>query len=116
MPESGGEREFWTGAAIWTRWQLAQPWAIAVRPELYYDPNGTLTGARQFITAVTTTVEYKLLYAWTTTLFRLEYRFDHSSGPQGGFYAGGQIAPGVIGLTSSQNLLFFSILWSFDSR
>jgi len=106
---------FWTGGAIWTRWQLASPWAVAVRPELYYDPDGALTGARQFIKAITTTLEYKLLYGWTTTLFRLEYRFDHSTGPQGGFYTRGEVAPGIIGLTPSQNLLFFSALWSFDS-
>lgn len=116
IPESGGEQEFWTGGAIWTRWQFAQPWAVAVRPELYYDPNGILTGARQFIKAVTTTLEYKWAYAWTTTIFRLEYRFDNSTGPQGGFYARGQVTPGVIGLTPSQNLLFLSALWSFDSR
>jgi len=116
IPQAGGQQVFWTGGAIWTRWQLARPWAIAIRPELYYDPDGTLTGAKQFIKAVTTTLEYKLYYAWTTTIFRLEYRFDNSTGPQGGFYTGGQVAPGVIGLAPSQNLLFFSALWSFDSR
>ncbi|BFU94588.1 MAG: conserved protein of unknown function [Nitrospira sp.] len=116
IPEAGEEQELWTGGAIWTRWQMARLWAVAVRPELYYDPNGILTGAKQFIKAVTTTLEYKWEYAWTTTIFRLEYRFDNSTGPQGGFYTGGQIAPGVIGLTPSQNLLFFSALWSFDSR
>jgi len=115
IPEAGDRRVFWTGGAIWTRWQLASPWAVAVRPELYYDPDGALTGARQFIKAITTTLEYKLLYGWTTTLFRLEYRFDHSTGPQGGFYTRGEVAPGIIGLTPSQNLLFFSALWSFDS-
>ena len=76
---------------------------------------GTLTGARQFIKAVTTTLEYKLRYRWTTSIFRLEYRFNHSTGPQGGFYTDTQVAPGVIGLTPSQHLLFFSALWSFDS-
>jgi len=116
IPEAGGRQAFWTGGAIWGHWQLARPWAVAVRPELYYDPDGTLTGAKQFIKAVTTTLEYRWYYAWTTTIFRLEYRFDNSTGPQGGFYTGGQIAPGVIGLTPSQNLLFFSALWSFDSR
>jgi hypothetical protein len=82
---------------------------------LYYDAGGTMTGARQFIQGVTTTLDYNLRYAWTRTLFRLEYRFNNSTGPQGGFYKGGEVAPGVIGLTPSQNLLFFSILWSFDS-
>lgn len=104
------------GSAIFSQWRFSKAWAIGVRPELYYDPDGTMTGARQFIKGVTTTLDYKWLYGWTTTLFRLEYRFNNSTGPQGGFYTGGQVAPGVIGLTPSQNLLFFSILWSFDSR
>lgn len=116
IPQAGGERTFWTGSAIHSQWRFTKAWAIAVRPEVYYDPDGTLTGAKQLIKAVTTTVEYRLLYAWTTTLFRLEYRFDHSTGSQGGFFTGGEVAPGVIGLTPSQNLLLFSILWSFDSR
>jgi hypothetical protein len=115
IPQAGGRRVFWTGGAIWARWQLAEPWAVALRPELYYDPDGTMTGARQFIKGVTTTLEYKLLYSWTTTLFRLEYRLNNSTGAQGGFYTGSQTASGAIGLTPSQNLLFFSILWSFDS-
>jgi len=115
IPEAGGEQTFWTGSAILTQWRFAKQWAVAVRPELYYDPEGTMTGARQFIKGVTTTLEYKLRYAWTTTRFLLEYRFNNSTGPQGGFYTDTQVAPGVIGLTPSQNLLFFSALWTFDS-
>jgi hypothetical protein len=74
-----------------------------------------MTGARQFIKGVTTTLDYKVRYAWTTTLFRLEYRFNNSTGSQGGFYTGGPTTSGTVGLTPSQNLLFFSILWRFDS-
>src|SRR5262245_35539709 len=60
IPEAGGQRVFWTGSAIYTHWQFTPVWALAVRPELYYDPDGTMTGARQFIKAITTTLEYKL--------------------------------------------------------
>lgn len=116
IPQSGGQQEFWTAGAILSQWRFAEAWAVAVRPELYYDPDGTMTGARQFIKGITTTLEYKLRYAWTTTRFLLEYRFNNSTGPQGGFYTGGPTASGAIGLTPSQNLLFFSVLWSFDSR
>lgn len=115
ISEAGGERTFWTGGAILTQWRFAKQWAVAVRPELYYDPEGTMTGARQFIKGVTTTLEYNLRYAWTTTRFLLEYRFNNSTGPQGGFFKDGQTPSGTIGLTPSQNLLFFSILWLFDS-
>lgn len=116
IPQAGGQRSFWTGSAIFSQWRFTKDWAVGLRPELYYDPDGTMTGARQFIKGVTTTLDYKMRYAWTSTLFRLEYRFNNSTGPQEGFYTGGQNASGVIGLTPSQNLLFFSILWSFDPR
>jgi hypothetical protein len=115
IPQAGGQRSFWTGSALFSQWRFMKDWAVGLRPELYYDPDGTMTGARQFIKGVTATLDYKVRYAWTTTLFRLEYRFNNSTGPQGGFYTGGQNASGMIGLTPSQNLLFFSILWSFDS-
>ena len=115
IPSAGDQRQYWTGSAIFTQWRFAKAWAVAVRPELYYDPYGTMTGARQFIKGVTTTLEYKLQYAWMMTKFRLEYRFNNSTGPQGGFYTDSQTSSGAIGLTPSQNLLFFSILWSFDS-
>ena len=112
IPQAGDQQQFWMGSALLSQWRFVKAWAVAVRPELYYDPDGTMTGAKQFIKGVTTTLEYKLEYAWTTTRFRLEYRFNNSTGPQGGFFTGG---PGAIGLTPSQHLLFFAILWSFDS-
>jgi hypothetical protein len=115
IPSAGGQRVYWTGSAIYTQWRLTKTWALAVRPELYYDPDGTMTGAKQFIKAITTTAEYRLPYMWTNTICRLEYRFDNSTGPQGGFFKGGEVSPGVIPLTPSQNLLFFSVLWTFDS-
>jgi hypothetical protein len=64
---------------------------------------------------MTTTLEYKFPYLWTNTIARLEYRYDDSRGPGGGFYKGGQIAPGVIGLTPAQHLLIFALIWTFDS-
>jgi len=74
-----------------------------------------MTGARQFIKAITTTLEYKLPIAATITRFRLEYRYDDSTGPQGGFFKDGEISPGVIGLTRDQQLLIAAILWTYDS-
>ena len=115
IPETGGHQVFWTGSALYTHWQLTNTWALAVRPELYYDPNGTMTGARQFIKAVTTTAEYKVPIAATITRFRLEYRYDDSTGSQGGFFRNGEIGPGVIGLVQAQHLLIAAILWSYDS-
>ena len=53
-----------------------------------------MTGASQFIKAITTTLEYKLPIAATITRLRMEYRYDDSTGSQGGFFKGGEVAPG----------------------
>jgi len=111
----GDPRTFWMGGALFTRWNVSGPWSVAVRPEVYWDRNGRLTGNEQFIKAVTSTVEYRLPLAQTTSLFRLEYRFDESTGAQGGFFKRGDVSPGVPGLTASQHLLMLSIILAFDS-
>lgn len=107
----GNPRLIYMGAALHTRWQIGKPWYVALRPELYSDPNGLMTGVDQFIWAVTATAEYRLPYEWINSIFRLEYRHDNSTGSGGGFFKGRQNT-----LTSSQNLLIFSVIWTFDSR
>lgn len=108
---SGNSRSIFMGAALHTRWHITKPWFVALRPELYSDPNGLITGFDQFIWAVTATVEYKLPYEWTNSIFRLEYRHDNSTGSGGGFFKGGQNT-----LTPSQNLVIFSVILTFDSH
>ena len=104
-------QHFWTGAALFTRWQIQGPWALAVRPELYWDPNGTLTGSIQFIRALTATVEYAIVADGWKTQLRAEYRYDNSTGQQGGFYgAGGTDGP----LVSGQSTILLAVLISFD--
>jgi hypothetical protein len=111
----GDPRAFVMGGALFTRWNVSGPWSLAVRPEFYWDRNGRWTGNEQFVKAVTSTVEYRLPLAQTTSLFRLEYRFDESTGAQGGFFKRGDVSPGVPGLTASQHLLMLSIILAFDS-
>jgi hypothetical protein len=113
---SGSPRTFWMGGALYVWWHIAGPWAAAVRPEFYWDRNARLTGAEQFIKAITTTLEYKLSIASTIARLRLEYRYDDSTGQQGGFFTGGEVSPGVPDLTQSQHLLIAALLWSYDSR
>ena len=88
---------------------------MALRPEVYWDPNGLMTGSQQLIRAVTTTGEYKFPYQWTNMIARLEYRYDESTGSGGGFFKGNEIAPGVIGLTPAQHMVIFALIWSIDS-
>jgi hypothetical protein len=115
IPEAGGYQSFWTGSAIYTHWQFTKAWALAIRPELYYDPDGTMTGASQFIKAITTTLEYKVPIGATVTRWRLEYRYDDSTGSQGGFFRDGDTSSGVPALVQAQHLLIAAILWNYDS-
>jgi hypothetical protein len=108
-------RTFWTGAALFTRWDLSGPWSLSLRPEWFWDPNGRMTESRQLIWAVTTTLEYQRHIGRQLWLTRLEYRYDDSTGKDGGFFRDGDTAPGMPRLARSQHLILFSLLWAFDS-
>jgi Putative beta-barrel porin-2, OmpL-like. bbp2 len=111
----GNPRAFYMGAAFPMRWHIGGPWSVALRPEVYWDRNGLMTGSEQLIKAVTTTAEYKLPYKWTNMICRLEYRYDESRGQGGGFFKGNEVAPGVIGLTPAQHMVIFGLIWTLDS-
>ncbi|HJT20323.1 MAG TPA: outer membrane beta-barrel protein [Nitrospira sp.] len=115
MAAPGNPRVFYMGTAWPMRWHILGPWSAALRPELYWDRSGLMTGHEQFIKAVTTTAEYKVPYKWINMIARLEYRYDESRGPQGGFFKGNDIAPGVVGLTPAQHMLIFGLIWTMDS-
>ncbi|MGQ0810928.1 MAG: outer membrane beta-barrel protein [Nitrospiraceae bacterium] len=111
----GSPRAFVMGGNVAARWRIAGPWSAALRPEFYWDRNGRWTGNEQFVKAMTTTLEYAAPYGWTNTRLRLEYRWDESTGANGGFFKRGDIQPGVPGLTASQHLVLLGLLWTFDS-
>jgi len=115
LNQVGNPRTFVMAGVLQGRWHIAGPWSVALRPEFYWDRNGRWTGNQQFVKAITTTVEYKFPYMWTNTVVRLEYRYDDSTGAQGGFFTRNQVSPGVIGLTPGQQMLLLGILWTFDS-
>ena len=111
----GNPRAFWTAAQLPVHWAVGERWSVTVRPEFYWDPDGRLTGFKQLVKAVTTTLEYRIPYRWTNTLLRLEYRYDDSRGKGGGFFKDGEVQPGVAGLTPRQHLLVFGLIWTLDS-
>ena len=113
--QAGHPRLFWTSSVFIVRYHVGGPWSVAFRPELYWDRNGRMTGAEQRLTAMTSTLEYRIAIGRQTGLLRLEYRFDRSTGAQSGFYTGGDSAAGVAGLTPNQNLVILGLLWAFDS-
>lgn len=113
--QPGEPRTFVMGTNLVARWHVSGPWAVALRPELYWDRNGRWTGNEQFVKAMTTTLEYAVPFGWTHSRARLEHRWDESTGAGGGFFKRGDVTPGVPGLTASQHLLIMAFLWSFDS-
>jgi Putative beta-barrel porin-2, OmpL-like. bbp2 len=112
---SGRPRAWWNAAQLPVRWTLRGPWSVTVRPEFCRDPEGRWTGFDQTVKAVTTTLEYRFPYRWTNTIVRLEYRYDDSRGSGGGFFKDGQVQPGVVGLTPSQQLLILGVVVTLDS-
>ena len=112
----GNPRGLWMGAQLPVHWVFNKHWSATVRPEFYWDRDGRLTGFRQTVKANTTTLEYRTSYRQATAIFRLEHRIDDSRGPGGGFFRGSEIAPGVVGLTPTQNLLILAVIVAFDSH
>jgi hypothetical protein len=87
---------------------LTKRWSATVRPEFLWDRDGRWTTARQTVKAVTSTLEYRIPYRQAATILRLEHRYDDSRGPDGGFFRG------VGGLTPTQHLLIFGVIFTFD--
>jgi hypothetical protein len=112
----GNPRALWMAGQLPVHWVLSKRWSATVRPEVYWDRNGRLTGFVQTVKANTTTLEYRIPYRQFTGIVRLEHRIDDSRGPGGGFFRGGYVAPGVIALTPTQNLLALAVIVTFDSH
>jgi hypothetical protein len=113
---TGNPRALWMAGQLAVHWVLSKRWSATVRPEVYWDRNGRLTGFVQTVKANTTTLEYRIPYRQLTGIVRLEHRIDDSRGPEGGFFRGGYVAPGVIALTPTQNLLGLAVILTFGSH
>jgi hypothetical protein len=105
----GQPRHNWASGAVWARWQFAERWSVALRPEFYRDPDGQISGARQSIHAYTGTVKYEFAPRHNRLVGTFEVRFDRSTGEQGGFYEGPENM-----LVPDQSLVLLGLLWSFD--
>jgi hypothetical protein len=115
----GMPRALWMSAQVPVHWAIRGPWSITVRPEVAWDRDGRWIagqlGAEQTIKAITTTLDYRVPYKNVQGIFRLEYRYDHSSGVAGGFFNDSGARPGEIGLKESQHLLAVGLILTFDS-
>jgi hypothetical protein len=112
----GNPRALWMSAQLPVHLIVHGPWSVTARPEVAWDRDGRWTGSVQLVKAVAGTLEYRLPYRKTTTITRLEYRFDDSRGKGGGFFRGAEVSPGVIALTPTQHLLIFGLIVGFDSQ
>ena len=108
---AGNPRHHWTAAALWFGWHIGGPWNLGLRPEIYWDPDGSGTGADQTLKACTLTLEYTFSpVASNTVVAAVEYRYDRSTGPDGGFFKGDANT-----LLPDQHQLIFSIMWTLGS-
>lgn len=108
---AGEPREEWLGAALWFQWQASKHWDFGLRPELFEDLDGMQTGYRQTIRALSVTTSYGFMMGEKVeTKVRAEYRFDRSTGDEGGFYEGPENS-----LVPEQNLFMLSLMLRFNS-
>lgn len=112
---AAASRALWMTAQLPVHWAFDKHWSVTVRPEVYWDRDGRLTGFSQTVKANTTTLEYRRRYRQAAAIVRLEHRIDDSRGPSGGFFSDGEVQPGVVGLKPNQHLLILAVILTFDS-
>lgn len=112
----GTPRALWMAGQLPFHHIIAGPWSFTARPEFAWDRDGRWTGSKQTIKALTTTLEYRLPYWKTNAIARVEYRIDDSRGPEGGFFRGAEVTPGVIALVPTQQMVAFGLVFTFESR
>ena len=108
-----GPRAWWVAGQLPVRWVIQEPWSVTVRPEFAWDSDGRWTTFEQSVRAITSTLEYRARLRQSQGIFRLEHRYDHSTGSDGGFFK--DVQPGVVGLTSGQHLMVFACIFTFDA-
>jgi hypothetical protein len=111
----GNPRTFWMGGAFYSNWNFLRFWSVGARPEVYWDPQGIISGNRQLLWAITTTAKYVLPLDRNKIFLWWEYRYGQSTGSGGGFFKGGNVEPGVPGLAPDHHLLIWAVNWAFDS-
>ncbi len=111
----GHPRHLWTGGALFGRVRLIQSpdttWDLAARPEVWWDRDGVMFGARQWLASFTFTSTVVL---WTHLQVRLEYRFDRSTARDGYFYVAAQTRDESPDLAREQQTLFLALVGTFD--
>lgn len=107
--ELTGLRASWFAGQLPVHVAIKGPWSATARPEFARDASGRYTGARQNVIAITSGLEYRRPLGELQAIARAEYRYDRSTGPEGGFFSGdaNALAPG-------QPLLALAMILTFD--
>jgi hypothetical protein len=111
----GGPRALMISSQLPVHWALNDRWSVTFRPEVFWDRDGRWTLARQTVKALTSTTEYRIPCRQANAILRLEHRYDDSRGPEGGFFKGAELAPGIVRLTPTQHLVAVGLIVTFDS-
>jgi hypothetical protein len=103
------EHASWLACQLPLHVVVAGPWSVSVRPEFARDTAGRYTGVRQTVGAVASAVEYRRVFPVAQAIVRAEYRYDRSTGQEGGFYSG----PANL-LVPGQPLVGVAVMLTFD--
>ena len=106
----GNPTYHWAWGSTWLRWQLNDRVRFTLRPEFFSDPDGLAAGHRQTIGAITGSLDVRVPIPRSEVFARLEYRYDRSTGTDGGFYEG----PDNV-LVPNQHLLIAAVNWGFHA-
>ncbi|HEU4996354.1 MAG TPA: outer membrane beta-barrel protein [Gemmatimonadaceae bacterium] len=111
VDSTGTPGTVWMSAQLPMRYTFNPHVTLAFRPELYWDPDGRTTLARQSVKATTATLELRQPSGASNVILRLEHRLDGSRGPDGGFFrdGAGQLVP-------TQNLFIAALLLNYDGK
>ena len=115
--QPGEPMALWTTAALFTRWRVLgkqRTWDMAARPEVYWDRDGRIYGVpNNLLFGATYTNAVRLT---ENLLVRLEYRYDHSTLPQGYFYRGPAVLDADPKFARHQHAVFFAVAGVFAHR
>ena len=88
-------------AAAWLQWTLNEQLSLALRPEIFNDDRGLITGTEQTLRAVTGTLKYELTTGRQRFVGTVELRYDSTDANPGTFTDGADDRP-----ASNQALLY----------
>ncbi|MEM7153937.1 MAG: outer membrane beta-barrel protein [Myxococcota bacterium] len=110
----GSPVALWTGGGLFARGTVVSRKNVgldlAARPEAWWDRDGRIYGVPQWLVSATGTASLHLFDHLTV---RTEYRYDHSTAPEGFFYRRDAIADDADGLARHQHIVLLSLAGYF---